>query len=325
MSTTVLPSTKERQHKSSYKCITTCDTPFPESSPFTLQWNFLSYFNQKRLITSITPWGIQMTLAVSGSCGLVPINKIPYKNYVWERANISHLKPFGCHVTILTPVTTWENLREKLMKVLLLDKTKISGLVIMSGTLTIDYLTDSLSYTHFKTSSTCQILKNKRDARGIVVRNKARLVAQGHRQEEGIDYDEVFAPVARIEAIRLFLAFASYMGFMVYPHRCKSAFICGNDEEVMLTQPKGIEDPHFPKQCLQSCESFYGLHQAPRHGELIMFLRINKLSKSLMGNLYQPRQIHDSFPHVFIALRRNIYVAVIAWFLTPVTSPLPPI
>ncbi|GJT51450.1 ribonuclease H-like domain-containing protein [Tanacetum coccineum] len=56
------------------------------------------------------------------------------------------------------------------------------------------------------------ILKNKRDARGIVVRNKARLVAQGHRQEEGIDYDEVFAPVARIEAIRLFLAFASYMG-----------------------------------------------------------------------------------------------------------------
>ncbi|GKD00477.1 ribonuclease H-like domain-containing protein, partial [Tanacetum coccineum] len=56
------------------------------------------------------------------------------------------------------------------------------------------------------------ILKNKRDARGMVVRNKARLVAQGHRQEEGIDYDEVFALVARIEAIRLFLTFASYMG-----------------------------------------------------------------------------------------------------------------
>nr|GFC86199.1 copia protein [Tanacetum cinerariifolium] len=60
------------------------------------------------------------------------------------------------------------------------------------------------------------VLKNKKDERGIVVRNKARLVAQGHTQEEGIDYDEVFAPVARIEAIRLFLAYASFMGFTVY-------------------------------------------------------------------------------------------------------------
>ncbi|GJU30896.1 putative ribonuclease H-like domain-containing protein [Tanacetum coccineum] len=92
------------------------------------------------------------------------------------------------------------------------------------------------------------ILKNKRDARGIVVRNKARLVAQGHRQEEGIDYDEVFAPVARIEAIGLFLAFASYMGFMVYQMDVKSAFLYGEiEEEVFVTQPKGFEDPHFPK------------------------------------------------------------------------------
>ncbi|GJY87005.1 putative ribonuclease H-like domain-containing protein [Tanacetum coccineum] len=98
------------------------------------------------------------------------------------------------------------------------------------------------------------ILKNKRDARGIVVRNKARLVAQGHRQEEGIDYDEVFAPVARIEAIRLFLAFASYMGFMVYQMDVKSAFLYGEiEEEVYVTQPKGFKDPHA---CLQSCESF---------------------------------------------------------------------
>ncbi|GJS94215.1 copia protein [Tanacetum coccineum] len=70
--------------------------------------------------------------------------------------------------------------------------------------------------------------------RGVVVRNKARLVAQGHRQEEGIDYDEVFAPVARIEAIRLFLAFASFMGFIVYQMDVKSAFLYGTiDEEVM--------------------------------------------------------------------------------------------
>ncbi|GJU00114.1 putative ribonuclease H-like domain-containing protein [Tanacetum coccineum] len=109
------------------------------------------------------------------------------------------------------------------------------------------------------------ILKNKRDARGIVVQNKARLVAQGHRQEEGIDYDEVFAPVARIEAIRLFLAFASYMGFMVYQMDVKSAFLYGEiDEEVYVTQPKGFEDPHFPKHVYKVVKALYGLHQAPR-------------------------------------------------------------
>ncbi|GJW13565.1 putative ribonuclease H-like domain-containing protein [Tanacetum coccineum] len=68
---------------------------------------------------------------------------------------------------------------------------------------------------------------NKKDERGIVIRNKARLVAQGHTQEEGIDYDEVFALVARVEAIRLFLAYASYMGFMVYQMDVKSAFLYG--------------------------------------------------------------------------------------------------
>nr|GEY90833.1 hypothetical protein [Tanacetum cinerariifolium] len=77
------------------------------------------------------------------------------------------------------------------------------------------------------------VLKNKKDERGIVIRNKAKLMAQGHTQEEGIDYDEVFAPVARIEAIRLFLAYASFMGFTVYQMDVKSGFLYGTiDEEV---------------------------------------------------------------------------------------------
>nr|GEW56784.1 retrovirus-related Pol polyprotein from transposon TNT 1-94 [Tanacetum cinerariifolium] len=109
------------------------------------------------------------------------------------------------------------------------------------------------------------ILKNKRDARGIVVRNKARLVAQGHRQEEGIDYDEIFSPVARIEAIRLFLAFASYMGFMVYQMDVKSAFLYGEiKEEVYVTQLKGFEDPYNPKHVYRVVKALYGLHQAPK-------------------------------------------------------------
>ncbi|GJZ17411.1 putative ribonuclease H-like domain-containing protein [Tanacetum coccineum] len=92
-------------------------------------------------------------------------------------------------------------------------------------------------------------LQNKKDKRGVMVRNKARLVAQGHRQEEGIDYDEVFAPVARIEAIRIFLAFASLMGFIVYQMDVKSAFLYGKiDEEVYMSQPPGFVDPKCPKK-----------------------------------------------------------------------------
>ncbi|GKA60911.1 retrovirus-related pol polyprotein from transposon TNT 1-94 [Tanacetum coccineum] len=93
------------------------------------------------------------------------------------------------------------------------------------------------------------VYRNKKDERGVVVRNKARLVAQGHRQEEGIDYDEVFAPVARIEAIRIFLAFSSYMGFIVYQMDVKSAFLYGTiDEEVYVSQPPGFIDPKFPNK-----------------------------------------------------------------------------
>nr|GEZ51916.1 copia protein [Tanacetum cinerariifolium] len=75
------------------------------------------------------------------------------------------------------------------------------------------------------------VFRNKKDNRRIVIKNKARLVAHGHTQEEGIDYDEFFAPVARIEAIRLFLAYASFMGFIVYQMDVKSAFLYGTIEE----------------------------------------------------------------------------------------------
>nr|GEV21398.1 putative ribonuclease H-like domain-containing protein [Tanacetum cinerariifolium] len=109
------------------------------------------------------------------------------------------------------------------------------------------------------------VLKNKKDKRGIVIRNKARLVAQGHTQEDGIDYDEVFAPVARIEAIRLFLAYASFMGFTVYQMDVKSAFLYGTiDEEVYVMQPPGFQDLEFPAKVYKVEKAMYGLHQAPR-------------------------------------------------------------
>nr|GEV82956.1 retrovirus-related Pol polyprotein from transposon TNT 1-94 [Tanacetum cinerariifolium] len=106
---------------------------------------------------------------------------------------------------------------------------------------------------------------NKKDERGIVVRNKARLVAQGHTQEEGINYEEVFAPVARIEAIRLFLAYASFMGFMVYQMDVKSAFMYGTiEEEVYVCQPLGFEDLDYLDKVYKVVKALYGLRQAPR-------------------------------------------------------------
>ncbi|GJS23481.1 retrovirus-related pol polyprotein from transposon TNT 1-94 [Tanacetum coccineum] len=103
------------------------------------------------------------------------------------------------------------------------------------------------------------VYRNKKDERGIVIRNKARLVAQGHTQEEGIDYDEVFAPVARIEAIRIFLAYASYMGFMVYQMDVKSAFLYGQiEEEVYVCQPPGFEDPDHPDKVYKVVKALYG-------------------------------------------------------------------
>nr|GEZ12662.1 hypothetical protein [Tanacetum cinerariifolium] len=107
------------------------------------------------------------------------------------------------------------------------------------------------------------MLLNKKNERGVVVRNKARLVAQGHRQDERIDYDKVFALVARIEAIRIFLAFASYMGFIVYQMDVKSAFLYRTiDEEVYVIQPPRFVDPKFPNKVYKVVKALYGLHQA---------------------------------------------------------------
>jgi len=109
------------------------------------------------------------------------------------------------------------------------------------------------------------VYRNKKDERGIVIKNKARLVAQGYTQEEGIDYDEVFAPVARIEAIRLFLAYASFQRFKVYQMDVKSAFLYGKiEEEVYVCQPPGFEDPKHPDKVYRLDKALYGLHQAPR-------------------------------------------------------------
>nr|GEV98016.1 putative ribonuclease H-like domain-containing protein [Tanacetum cinerariifolium] len=109
------------------------------------------------------------------------------------------------------------------------------------------------------------VYKNKKDERGIVIRNKAKLVAQGHTQEERIDYKEVFALVARIEAIILFLAYASFVGFMVYQMDVKGVFLYGTiEKEVYVCQPSWFEDLDHPDKVYKVVKALYGLHQAPR-------------------------------------------------------------
>ncbi|GJY87521.1 putative ribonuclease H-like domain-containing protein [Tanacetum coccineum] len=149
------------------------------------------------------------------------------------------------------------------------------------------------------------VYRNKKDERGIVIKNKARLVAQGHTQEEGIDYDEVFAPVARIEAIRMFLAYASYMGFMVYQMDVKSAFLYGQiEEEVYVCQPPGFEDPDHPDKVYKVVKALYGLHQAPRawYDTLANYLLCNGFQR---GKIDQTLFIKRQKGHILLV---QIYV-----------------
>nr|GEV35818.1 retrovirus-related Pol polyprotein from transposon TNT 1-94 [Tanacetum cinerariifolium] len=132
------------------------------------------------------------------------------------------------------------------------------------------------------------VFRNKKYKRGIMIKNKARLVAQGYTQEEGIDYDEFFASVARINAIRLFLAYASFIGFMMYQMDVKSDFLYGRiEEEVYVCQPLGFEDPDHPNKVYKMVKVFYGLHQAPRAW-------YKTLAKYLLGNGFYRRKIDQT-------------------------------
>ncbi|GJY97368.1 putative ribonuclease H-like domain-containing protein [Tanacetum coccineum] len=141
------------------------------------------------------------------------------------------------------------------------------------------------------------VYSNKKDDKGIAVRNKERLVAQGYTQEEGIDYDEVFAPVARIKAIRLFLAYVSFMNFIVYQMDIKSAFLYGTiEEEVFVCQPPGFEDPEFPNKVYKVEKALYGLHQAPRawYKTLSTYLLENRFRKGTIDkNLFIKKDKDD--------------------------------
>ncbi|GJY79060.1 retrovirus-related pol polyprotein from transposon TNT 1-94 [Tanacetum coccineum] len=119
------------------------------------------------------------------------------------------------------------------------------------------------------------LLKNKHDEENTVIRNKTRLVVRGYRQEEGIDFEESFAPVARMEAIRIFLAYDAHKSFTMFQMDVKTAFLHGTlKEDVYMCQPEGFIDADHPIHVYKLKKALYGLKQAPRtwYDELLTFL-----------------------------------------------------
>ncbi|GKC49797.1 retrovirus-related pol polyprotein from transposon TNT 1-94 [Tanacetum coccineum] len=131
------------------------------------------------------------------------------------------------------------------------------------------------------------VFKNKKDEHGIITKNKERLVAQGYSQKEGIEYDETFAPVARMEAIRIFLALATDMNFIVFKMDVKSGFLNGKlKEEIYVKQPPGFESSEFPNYVCKLDKTLYGLKQAPRARSSVKTPMVppNNLGPELAGN-----------------------------------------
>ena len=109
------------------------------------------------------------------------------------------------------------------------------------------------------------VFRNKQDEHGVVTRNKARLVAKGYAQVAGLDFEETFAPVARLESIRILLAYAAHHSFRLFQMDVKSAFLNGPiKEEVYVEQPPGFEDERYPDHVCKLSKALYGLKQAPR-------------------------------------------------------------
>ncbi|GKE27047.1 retrovirus-related pol polyprotein from transposon TNT 1-94 [Tanacetum coccineum] len=142
--------------------------------------------------------------------------------------------------------------------------------------------------------------KNKKDEDQTVIRNKARLVAKGYAEEEGIDFEESFAPVARLEAVRIFVAYAAHKSFPIYQMDVKTTFLNGPlKEEVYVAQPDGFVDPDHPENVYLLRKALYGLKKAPRawYDELSNFLISKGFTKE---DSFKDFQLHQSPRGIFI-------------------------
>nr|GEX21408.1 retrovirus-related Pol polyprotein from transposon TNT 1-94 [Tanacetum cinerariifolium] len=140
------------------------------------------------------------------------------------------------------------------------------------------------------------LFKNKHDEENTVIRNKSRLVVRGYHQEEGIDFEESFAPVARMEAIRIFLAYVAHKSFTMFQMDVKTAFLHGTlKEDVYVCQPEGFIDADYPSPVYKLKKALYGLKQAPKawYDELSMFLLQNHFLKGTIDPTLFIRRFDD--------------------------------
>nr|GEX43948.1 hypothetical protein [Tanacetum cinerariifolium] len=140
------------------------------------------------------------------------------------------------------------------------------------------------------------LFKNKHDEEQTVIRNNSRLVVRGYRQEEGINFEESFTPVARMEAIKIFLAYAAHKSFTVFQMDVKIAFLYGSlKEDMYVCQPEGFIDADHPSHVYKLKKALYGLKQAPRawYHELSMFLLQNHFFKGTIDPTLFIRRFHD--------------------------------
>eukprot|EP00253_Pinus_taeda_P004823 PITA_04823 len=154
------------------------------------------------------------------------------------------------------------------------------------------------------------IFKNKLNENGEIVRNKARLVCKGYAQQEGIDFEETFAPIARLEAIRMFLALSSFQKFKVFQMDVKSTFLNGDlEEELYIEQPDGFILGNDPKLVCRLKKALYGLKQAPRAcneeamGQNFALVMQKEFEMSLIGELtyFLGLQIHQNEGGIFLS------------------------
>ncbi|KAK1630548.1 hypothetical protein QYE76_004863, partial [Lolium multiflorum] len=249
------------------------------------------------------------------------LNKTPYEILTGNKPNISYFKVFGCKCFYKIKGVRLSKFAPKALEGIFVGYGAeshtyrifdiASGIIIESCSVKFEE-NDSSQVGQVDVCAekpkecrnvigTKWIFKNKQDEFGNIVRNKARLVAQGFSQVEGIDFGETYAPVARLESIRILLAYASHHNFKLQQMDVKSAFLNGPlHEEVYVKQPPGFEDLNFPNHVYKLDKALYGLKQAPRAwfemsmmGEMKFFLGFE--IKQLRGGTFinQAKYLQD--------------------------------